>query len=95
MFYFLKGTGYPPLQNMTLDDYAKSELIENNWLGKCCVLMPSIIVRCSHLAHSSLDTHSHLTPTVVRILSESMTGPIDMDNLDIGKYGEYKLFSSP
>eukprot|EP00985_Skeletonema_marinoi_P009489 scaffold4410_cov127-Skeletonema_marinoi.AAC.3 len=53
MFYFLQGTGYPPLQNMTLDDYAKSELIENNWM--------------------------------VRILSESMTGPIDMDNLDIAK----------
>jgi hypothetical protein len=34
MFYFLKGTGYPPLQNMTLDDYAKSELIENNWIGE-------------------------------------------------------------
>jgi len=53
MFYFLKGTGYPPMQNMTLDDYAKSELIENNWM--------------------------------VRILSESMSGPIDMDNLDIAK----------
>ncbi|KAL7552595.1 hypothetical protein ACHAWF_016421 [Thalassiosira exigua] len=53
MFYFLKGTGYPPLQNMTVDDYAKSELIENNWL--------------------------------VRILTESMTGPIDMDNLEIAK----------
>jgi len=53
MFYFLKGTGYPPLKNMTVDDYAKSELIENNWL--------------------------------VRILSESMTGPIDMDNLEIAK----------
>ncbi|KAL7493931.1 hypothetical protein ACHAWT_002731 [Skeletonema menzelii] len=53
MFYFLKGTGYSPVQNMTLDDYAKSELIENNWM--------------------------------VRILSESMSGPIDMDNLDIAK----------
>jgi len=53
MFYFLKGTGYPPLKNMTVDDYAKSELIENNWL--------------------------------VRILSESMTGPINMDNLEIAK----------
>ena len=53
MFYFLKGTGYPPLKNMTIDDYAKSELIENNWL--------------------------------VRILSESMTGPIDMDNLEVAK----------
>lgn len=36
MFYFLKGTGYPPMQNMTLDDYAKSELIENNWMGEFC-----------------------------------------------------------
>ena len=53
MFYFLKSTGYPPLANMTVDDYAKSELIENNWL--------------------------------VRILSESMTGPIDMDNLEVAK----------
>lgn len=53
MFYFLKGTGYPPLKNMTVDDYAKSPLIENNWL--------------------------------VRILSESMTGPINMDNLEIAK----------
>ncbi|KAL9183182.1 hypothetical protein ACHAXT_004969 [Thalassiosira profunda] len=53
MFHFLKGTGYPPLKNMTVDDYAKSELIENNWM--------------------------------VRILSESMTGPIDMDNLEIAK----------
>ncbi|KAL7534143.1 hypothetical protein ACHAXR_005654 [Thalassiosira sp. AJA248-18] len=53
MFYFLKGTGYPPLKNMTIDDYAKSDLIENNWL--------------------------------VRILSESMTGPIDMDNLEVAK----------
>jgi len=53
MFYFLQGTGYPPLKNMTVDDYAKSELIENNWL--------------------------------VRILSESMTGAINMDNLEIAK----------
>lgn len=53
MFYFLKSTGYPPLKDMTVDDYAKSELIENNWL--------------------------------VRILSESMTGPIDMDNLEVAK----------
>lgn len=39
MFYFLKGTGYPPMKNMTIDDYAKSELIENNWLGEqfCCL----------------------------------------------------------
>lgn len=53
MFYFLQGSGYPPLKNMTIDDYAKSELIENNWM--------------------------------VRILSESMTGPIDMDNLEVAK----------
>ena len=33
MFYFLKASGYAPLKDMTLDDYAKSELIENNWLG--------------------------------------------------------------
>ena len=39
MFYFLKGTGYPPMQNMTLDDYAKSELIENNWMGEFEVLV--------------------------------------------------------
>ncbi len=38
MFYFLKGTGYPPMQNMTLDDYAKSELIENNWMGEFLIL---------------------------------------------------------
>lgn len=24
------------MQNMTLDDYAKSELIENNWMGEFC-----------------------------------------------------------
>mmetsp|Transcript_670 Transcript_670/g.1548 ORF Transcript_670/g.1548 Transcript_670/m.1548 type:complete len:749 (-) Transcript_670:21-2267(-) len=53
IFHFLKGTGYPPLQNMTLDDYAKSTLIENNWM--------------------------------TRILTESMTGPIDMETLDIAK----------
>lgn len=34
MFYFLKDSGYPPLVNMTVDDYAKSEYIENNWLGE-------------------------------------------------------------
>lgn len=34
MFYFLKDSGYLPLKNMTVDDYAKSEYIENNWLGK-------------------------------------------------------------
>lgn len=34
MFYFLKASGYTPLKNMTLDDYAKSEFIENNWLGE-------------------------------------------------------------
>lgn len=34
MFYFLKASGYTPLKDMSLDDYAKSELIENNWLGK-------------------------------------------------------------
>ena len=39
MFYFLQGTGYPPLQNMTLDDYAKSELIENNWMGEFVMLV--------------------------------------------------------
>ncbi len=33
MFYFLKNSGYLPLKNMTVDDYAKSEYIENNWLG--------------------------------------------------------------
>jgi len=53
MFYFLQKEGMPELQKMTIDDYAKSDLIENNWL--------------------------------VRILSESMTGPIDMDNLEIAK----------
>jgi len=53
MFYFLQEAGTPELQKMTIDDYAKSELIENNW--------------------------------IVRILSESMTGPIDMDNLEIAK----------
>ncbi|KAL3811832.1 hypothetical protein ACHAXA_004259 [Cyclostephanos tholiformis] len=53
MFYFLKNSGYLPLKNMTVDDYAKSEYIENNWL--------------------------------VRMLSLSMTGPIDMDNLAIAK----------
>ena len=34
MFYFLKDSGYPPLVNMTVDDYAKSEYIENIWLGE-------------------------------------------------------------
>ena len=34
MFYFLRDSGYPPLVNMTVDDYAKSEYIENNWLGR-------------------------------------------------------------
>ncbi len=34
MFYFLKASRYAPLKDMTLDDYAKSEFIENNWLGK-------------------------------------------------------------
>ena len=57
MFYFLKGTGYPPLKNMTVDDYAKSELIENNWLGEfyCYVFFVSlvrviycILVKCTH-----------------------------------------------
>jgi hypothetical protein len=33
MFYFLKDSGYPPLRNMSVDEYAKSEYIENNWLG--------------------------------------------------------------
>ena len=34
MFYFLKDSGYPPLRNMSVDEYAKSEYIENNWLGE-------------------------------------------------------------
>jgi hypothetical protein len=45
--------------------------------------MPIVVVSYSLLAHFSFDTSSY--PTTVRILSESMTGPIDMDNLDIGK----------
>lgn len=43
MFYFLKGTGYPPLKDMTIDDYAKSELIENNWLGEYVYVVYVII----------------------------------------------------
>lgn len=32
MFYFLQSMGNERLKNMTLDDYAKSDMIENNWL---------------------------------------------------------------
>lgn len=34
MFYFLKSMGNERLKDMTLDDYAKSDMIENNWLGE-------------------------------------------------------------
>ena len=37
MFYFLKETGYPPLKDMSLNDYAVSDYIENNWIGECGV----------------------------------------------------------
>ena len=83
MFYFLKGTGYPPMQNMTLDDYAKSELIENN-----CKYI-SVDINVLHLLFLSTNFLFISLSTLlgmVRILSESMSGPIDMDNLDIGEY---------
>lgn len=34
MFYYLKETGYPQLKDKELEDYAKSEFVENNWLGE-------------------------------------------------------------
>jgi hypothetical protein len=52
MFYFLKASGYAPLKDMTLDDYAKSDLIENNWLGE--IVCPSndiSIFICAHFRH--------------------------------------------
>jgi len=52
MFYFLKASGYAPLKDMTLDDYAKSDLIENNWLGE--IVCPSndiFIFICAHFRH--------------------------------------------
>ena len=34
MFYFLKSMGNERLKNMTVYDYAKSDMIENNWMGE-------------------------------------------------------------
>ena len=34
MFYFLKSMGNERMKNMTLEEYAKSDMIENNWLGE-------------------------------------------------------------
>ena len=52
MFYFLKASGYAPLKDMTLDDYAKSDLIENNWLGEiACPSNDIFIFICAHFRH--------------------------------------------
>lgn len=38
MYYFLKEMGNERLKDMTLDDYAKSDMIENNWIGESSML---------------------------------------------------------
>jgi hypothetical protein len=39
MFYFIKSMGNERMKNMTLVDYAKSDMIENNWLGEFQLLL--------------------------------------------------------
>lgn len=48
MFYFLKSMGNERLKNMTVYDYAKSDMIENNWMGE------SICLDLQFFFHSSL-----------------------------------------
>lgn len=76
MFYFLKGMGNERLKNMTLDDYAKSDMIENNWLGE---------LRCAVCNTFSTTCIISMIRITVRILSDSMTGPIDAVNLEAAK----------
>lgn len=59
MFYFLKGMGNERLKNMTLDDYAKSDMIENNWLGELRCVLRQFNLEAIILAPKKVFHYSH------------------------------------